>query len=216
MGGLALQAVIVAMSPPCVGAVLSFVLAPRFPMPVGDAGVGALGCCPSSRSSSVCREPRRLAARGDGRPGTRLRRTVTERDARPRDQRPRRRVLERGLRRAPDRRFGLHVPDGSLAILLGPSGCGKTTLLSCLGGILRRRRDVSRSATSKSPRSTHERVSDVPAPHRRHRVPGVQPRAEPDRARERDGADARGRRRRAAARARAPRSCSSGSGSPTA
>ncbi len=33
--------------------------------------------------------------------------------------------------------FGLHVTEGSLAILLGPSGCGKTTLLSCLGGILK-------------------------------------------------------------------------------
>jgi putative ABC transport system ATP-binding protein len=33
--------------------------------------------------------------------------------------------------------FGMHVPAGTLALLLGPSGCGKTTLLSCLAGIQR-------------------------------------------------------------------------------
>jgi putative ABC transport system ATP-binding protein len=32
--------------------------------------------------------------------------------------------------------FDLHVPAGTLVLLLGPSGCGKTTLLSVLAGIL--------------------------------------------------------------------------------
>ena len=51
LGGLALQAVIVAVVAALVGAVLSFVLAPTFPMPVVVPDDRVPRCSPSSRSS---------------------------------------------------------------------------------------------------------------------------------------------------------------------
>ncbi len=78
MGGLALQAVIVALIAAVVGAVLSFLLAPRFPLPV-EIPTSALWMLPViAILVGLARQPRRLAARGDGRPGTGLRRTVAE------------------------------------------------------------------------------------------------------------------------------------------
>ena len=84
----------------------------------------------------------------------------------------------------------LDVPAGSLAILLGPSGCGKTTLLSCLGGILSPTSGRISFGDVDVTGLDGRAMAQLPAPHGRHRVPGVQPRAEPDRAGERDGAAA--------------------------
>ena len=65
---------------------------------------------------------------------------------------------------------------GSLVLLLGPSGCGKTSLLSCLGTVLTPTSgsitfgDIDVTALSGAG------TQRLPAPHRGHRVPGVQPR----------------------------------------
>ena len=75
LGGLALQAVIVALVAALLGAVLSFGLAPTFPMLVV---VPADRVPAAARSIAIvdraAREHRGLAARGDGRPRTRVRR----------------------------------------------------------------------------------------------------------------------------------------------
>ena len=67
------------------------------------------------------------------------------------------------------------IEPGELVLLLGPSGCGKTTLLSCIGGILTPTDGTIRFGDITSPGSTAPTLTRVPPPHRRHRVPGVQP-----------------------------------------
>ncbi len=107
--------------------------------------------------------------------------------------------------------LNLEVNAGSLALLLGPSGCGKTTLLSCLGGILRPTSGRIALDDVDVTELDAARADDVPAPHGRHRVPGVQPARQPHRDRERDGADGRGGHERPRVAPDAPRSCWSGS-----
>ena len=104
--------------------------------------------------------------------------------------------------------FNLDVAAGSLVILLGPSGCGKTTLLSCLGGILSPTAGRIKFGDVDVTTLDARGAGEVPARHGGHRVPGVQPGAEPDRARERDGAAARRRAcPRQCRRMSGPRSC---------
>ena len=77
---------------------------------------------------------------------------------------------------------------------MGPSGCGKTTLLSVLAGCSPRTAARSPSPGARSPRCRAQSTARAPPAHRRHRLPGVQPGAQPDRGRERDGAAAADRR----------------------
>ena len=44
------------------------------------------------------------------------------------------------------------MTDGEFVVLLGPSGCGKTTLLRCLAGLEKSRRDRRQDATELPPR----------------------------------------------------------------
>ena len=135
LGGLALQAVIVAVVAALFGAVLSFGLAPTFPMLV-VVPTSAFLAAPRHRDPHrPRREHRRLAPRGHRRSRARVRRSLT--DARTSNIHDL--VVEYssgGYAVRPIDGLDLDVPAGSLVILLGPSGCGKTTLLSCLGGIL--------------------------------------------------------------------------------
>ncbi len=77
--------------------------------------------------------------------------------------------------------LNLEVTAGSLAILLGPSGCGKTTLLSCLGGILSPTAGRIEFGDVEITTLDRRGACRVPARHRRHRIPGVQPGSEPQR-----------------------------------
>ena len=109
--------------------------------------------------------------------------------------------------------FNLDVAAGSLVILMGPSGCGKTTLLSCLGGILRPTSGAIKFGDVDVTSLDGRELSNYRRETVGHRVPGVQPRAEPHRARERDGAAARGGPYRAVRPTRRPDSCWRGSAS---
>ncbi len=84
--------------------------------------------------------------------------------------------------------FNLDVAAGSLVILLGPSGCGKTTLLSCLGGILKPTAGAIKFGDVDVTSLDAKGLSKVPPRDSGHRLSGVQPRAQPHCARERDGA----------------------------
>ena len=144
----------------------------------------------------LARQPRRPAPRGEGRACARVRRAVMTADLVVTDLTVEYTAGDYVVR--PLDKFNLHAPDGSLVILLGPSGCGKTTLLSALAGIL----------TPTSGTITHGGAHDLgplgqgahraSPPRCGRRVPGVQPRAEPRRDRERDVTDDRRRHPREA------------------
>ena len=102
LGGLALQAVIVAVVAALLGAVLSFVLAPTFPMLVVVPASAFLLLPVIAILDRPRREHRGPAARGHGRSRARVRRSLSR--AGPEHPRSRRRVLERRVRGAPDRR----------------------------------------------------------------------------------------------------------------
>ena len=103
--------------------------------------------------------------------------------------------------------LNLEVAAGSLVILLGPSGCGKTTLLSCLGGILRPKSGAIKFDGVDVTALERPRAGAVSARHGRHRLPGVQPGAEPHRPRERDGSAARSRDVTRGLASSVPRNC---------
>ncbi len=89
--------------------------------------------------------------------------------------------------------FSLEIPSGSLALLLGPSGCGKTTLLSCLGSILTPTSGSITFGDVEIAGLKGAELTELPAQHHRHRVPGVQPGGESERPGERRTSDAGGR-----------------------
>ena len=86
------------------------------------------------------------------------------------------------------------VKAGTLALLLGPSGCGKTTLLSCLAAILRADLGLDHLRRRGDHGVDRPEAHRPPAPRRRGRLPGVQPRAVPEQRRERRRPDALGGR----------------------
>ena len=108
--------------------------------------------------------------------------------------------------------FAMKADDGSLTLLLGPSGCGKTSLLSALGAMLTPAAGSIRLGDLEVTSLRGDALARYRRHGRRHRVPGLQPRAQPRRRRERHGAPAR--RGRAPARRHGPRRwpCSNGWG----